>query len=109
MQITGQRVWEILSENDWSPNPQGYISPFFIEESGNQLYVDVNAAAVRYGNGTNEMPDYPVRIFLKTKNSEMGTVGLDAVEVRELRADEQSNAEARRDYYPKVSPWPEKK
>jgi len=71
--------------------------------------MDINSAAIRYGNKPDEMPDYPVRVFLKTLNSPTGTVGLDAIEVRELKEDEPSKAEARRDLYPKISPWPKKK
>jgi len=107
MQIAGKRVWDILVQHGWSPNPEGYVSPFFVKEEGDKLYTDVNAAAVRYGGKRpDEMPDYPVRIFLKPLNSAMGTVGLDAVEVRELKKDEPSIAESRRDFYPKLSPWP---
>jgi len=110
MQIAGKKVWDILTEHGWSPNPEGYIHPFFVEEQEEKLYVDINAGAVRYGgNRPDEMPDYPVRIFLKPLNSPMGTVGLDAIKVRELTKDEPSKAEARRDFYPKISPWPKKK
>lgn len=106
MQIAGTRVWEILTQHGWSPNPEGYINPFFVEEDADKLYVDVNAGAVRYGgNRPDEMPDYPIRIFLKRLNSSTGTVGLDATQVRELTKDEKSKAEARRDFYPKISPW----
>jgi hypothetical protein len=104
MQISGQRVWEILREHVFTPNPEGYVSPFFVEQDGDELYVDVNAAAVRYGKNSDEMPDYPVRIFLKPLNGPTGTVGLDATEVRELKKDEPSKAEARRNFYPKISP-----
>ena len=109
MQILGQQVWRIVHEHGFIPNPEGYINPFFIEQTGDQLYVDINAAAVRYRKKPDEMPDYPVRVFLKPLNSPMGTVGYDAIEVRELRSDEESKAEARRDFYPKISPWPKKK
>lgn len=109
MQIHGKKVWDILSQHGWSPHPEGYISPFFVEQKGDQLYVDINAGAVRYGgNRPDEMPDYPVRIFFKPLNSPTGTVGLDAIEVRELKKDEPSKAEARQDFYPKISPWPKK-
>lgn len=108
MQIPGKKVWGILAQHGWSPNPEGYIDPFFVEE-GERLYVDINSAAVRYGNKPDEMPDYPVRIFLEPLNSPTGTVGLDTVEVRELKKGESSKAEARRDFYPKISPWPKRK
>jgi hypothetical protein len=52
------------------------------------------------------MPDYSVRIFLKPLNSPTGTVGLEAIKVRELKKGDSSKAEARRDFYPKISPWP---
>ena len=100
-------MWDILVQHRWSPNPEGYISPFFVEQDGDKLYVDVNAGAVRYGgNRPDEMPDYPVRIYFKPLNSDRGTIGLDATEVRELTKDEPSRAEARRNFYPKISPWP---
>jgi hypothetical protein len=106
MQIAGTKVWEILVQHCWSPNPEGYVSPFFVEQDSDKLYVDVNAAAVRYGgNRPDEMPDYPVRICFRPLNSETGTLGLDAIEVREIAKDEPSKAEARRNFYPKISPW----
>ena len=108
MRITGKQVWDILAQHGWSPNPEGYINPFFVEQEGDKLYVDINSAAIRSGNKPGEMPDYPVRIFLKPLNSPTGIVGLDAIEARELKKDESSKAEARRDFYPKISPWPEK-
>jgi hypothetical protein len=107
MQITGKLIWQMLADHGWSPNPAGYISPFFVEQTDGKLYVDVNAAAIRYGNKPDEMPDYPVRIYFTPLNSPSGTVGLDVGEIRELGADEPSNAEARRDFYPKKSPWPD--
>jgi hypothetical protein len=91
MQIAGKRVWDILAEHGWSSNPEGHIHPFFVEQAGDKLYVD-----------------YPVRIYLTPLNSPTGTVGLDATEVRELRKDEFSKAEARRSFYPKISPWPKR-
>jgi hypothetical protein len=108
MQIAGKRVWDILVQHGWSPNPEGYINPFFVEQ-GDNLYVDINSADVRYGKKPDEMPDYPVRILLKPLNSPTGTVGLDAIDVRELSKHESSKAEARRDFYTKISPWPKKK
>jgi hypothetical protein len=109
MQIAGKQVWDILAQHGWSPNPEGYISPFFIEQEGDKFYVDINSAAVRHGSKPEEMPDCPVRIFFKPLDSSTTTVVLDAVEVRELKEDESSKAEARRGFYPKVSPWPMKK
>jgi hypothetical protein len=109
MQIAGKKVWDILHQHGWSPNPEGYINPFFVEQEGDKLYTDVNSAAIRYGNKPDEMPDYPVRIFLRPLNSSTGTVGLDAIEVRELKKGEFSKAEARRDFYPKISPWLKRK
>jgi len=109
MQIDGTKVWEILKQHGWSPNPEGYISPFFVEGDGDKHHVDVNAGAVRYGgNRPDEMPDYPVRIYFELLNSDRGTVGSNAIEVKELSKDDSFKAEARRNFYPKISPWPTK-
>lgn len=109
MQISGDYVKAILLKHGYTPNPNEPFNPAIVEESGEHLYVDVNSFAVRYGINEDQVPDYPIRIFLKTRNSEMGTVGLDVTEVRELTAEEKSSAEPRRDWYPKTSLWPEKK
>jgi len=34
MQITGKQVWDILVQHGWSPNPEGYINPFLVEQEG---------------------------------------------------------------------------
>jgi len=103
MRISGERVKQILREQGSTPNPnEPYIDPLIVEEEGDQLFVDINS----YGEKQDQVPDYPVRIFLKTLNSPMGTVGLDVTEVRELTKDEKTGAEPRRDWYEKTSPWP---
>ena len=105
MQIAAKQVCNILAEHGWSPNPEGYINPFFVEQTDGKFYIDLNSAAVRYGDRPDEMPDYPVRIYLTPLNGPTGTVGFDASEIRELGKDESSTAEARRDFYLKISPW----
>jgi hypothetical protein len=109
MQIPGENVKAILQKHGYATNPDEPFQPSIVEEEGDQLYVDVNSFVVRYGVKQDQMPDHPVRIFLKTKNSAVGTVGLDVIEVREVTADEKTKAEARGDLYPKVAPWPEKR
>ena len=107
MQIPGERVKQILREHGFTPNPnEPYINPLAVEQEGDQLFVDINSWAVRCGTNQDQVPDCPVRIFLKPLNSPMGTVGLDVIEVRELTKDEKSGAEPRRDWYEKTSPWP---
>lgn len=109
MEISGDNVKAILLKHGYTPNPNEPFNPSIVEEDGEQLYVDINSFAVRYGVNRDQVPDYPIRIFLKTNNSEMGTIGLDVIEVRELTAKEKTNAEPRRNWYPKTSPWPTKK
>ena len=103
------RLPSIATCGCWSANPEGYDNPFVVEQECDKLYVDINSGAIRYGNKPDEMPDYPVRIFLKPLYSPTGTVRLDVIEVRELRQDESTKAEPRKDFYPKTSPWPKKK
>jgi hypothetical protein len=88
MQIAGERVKQILREHGFSPNPnESYVSPFIVEQDGDQLFVDINSWAVRCGENQDQVPNYPVRIFLKPLNSPAGTVGLDVIQVRELTKD----------------------
>jgi hypothetical protein len=108
MQISGNDVKAILLKHGYTPSPNESLNPSIVVEDGEQLYVDVNSFVVRYGVNKDQVPDYPIRIFLKTMNSQMGTVGLDVIKVRELTAEEKTTAEPRRDWYPKTSPWPEK-
>jgi hypothetical protein len=107
MEIPGDRVKSILLEHGYIPNPHEPFAPSIVEANGEFLYVDINSFAVRYGPNEDQVPDHPIRIFLKASNSERGTWGLDVIDVRELKAEEKTSAEPRLDLYPKTSPWPE--
>jgi hypothetical protein len=106
MEVPGDRVKSILLEHGYIPDPNETFAASIVEANGDLLYVDVNAFVVRYGPNEDQVPDYPIRIFLKARNSERGTWGLDVIEVRELKAEEKTSAEPRLDSYPKTSPWP---
>jgi hypothetical protein len=80
------------------------FSESFIQEVGDQLYLDVNAFSVRYGPDDDLVPDYPVRIYFKKT---AGGKRVETVAVVELTKDDATDAESRKaGNYPKRSPWP---
>jgi hypothetical protein len=76
MNISGERVKQMLREHGFTPNPnEPYINSIIVEQAGVQLFVDINSWAVRYGEEQDQVPDYPIRIFLKPVNTPTGIVG----------------------------------
>jgi hypothetical protein len=104
--ITSDYAKKLLRDNGFTPNPERYISPMFIEEDERQAWVDINSAAVRRGD---EMPEHPIRIFF-TKVQQAMCVDYVPGEVRELTAEEAKNSKAmgREPWEQKTSPWPPK-
>lgn len=104
--ITRDYAKELLRENGFTPNPEPYISPMFIEENERQAWLDINAGAVRRGD---KVPEYPIRILFNKVQQAM-YVDYVPAEVRELTAEEakESKAMGREPWEPRDSPWPKK-
>lgn len=105
--ITAEHARELLRNNKFTPNPEGFIDPIMLEgENATHLWTDINAGAVRRGD---EIPEHPIRILFKKVVGPVGpTIELDYI--RELTAEEARSSKALgRGDQPKISPWPSKK
>jgi hypothetical protein len=105
--ITGKHAQELLRNNKFTPNPEGFISPIELEENAAYAWTDINAGAVRRGD---EIPEHPIRLlFKKVPAPPPMHESIQLEYIRELTAEEAKTSKALgRDDQPKISPWPSK-
>jgi hypothetical protein len=105
--ITKEKIRELLAENGYVPDPEGYAG-LTLFENGEALWIDVNALAVRQGPDEGEVPSYPIRILFQKFQIDESTMDYVLAYVRELTKDEAktSQAESRQpDQKKKYGPW----
>lgn len=106
--FSGRKLAEMLKEHGYDTHPQGMVQPFgdeYEKGSDGQIFVDVNAEAVRRTNG--EVPDRPIRLTFERAGMRGARLVWRLISVAELAPGVASSAMDRLPETPKRNaPWP---